>query len=183
MLRTDRLVLSPPSPDDAEAIFAACQDPVLQQYTTVPAPYERHHADDFIAKTQTWWDEGTEVTWAIRADGLLVGMIGVHALRDEEGEIGYWMADAARGQGYLVEAGRAVVDVALDPQGLALVRLGWRAIAGNIASARAARALGFRYEGLLRQGLHGPRGHHDGWIAALLPTDDRMPQPWPVLAD
>lgn len=48
-------------------------------------------------------------------------------------------------------------------------------------SARAARALGFRYEGLQRQALTSPRGRDDGWMAALLPDDDRTPVDWPVL--
>jgi RimJ/RimL family protein N-acetyltransferase len=72
-----------------------------------------------------------------------------------------------------------VIDVAFGE--LDLVRIQWRATVGNIASARTARALGFRYEGMLRQGLTDPRGRHDGWIAALLREDDRTPQEWPML--
>ncbi|WP_354003095.1 hypothetical protein [Microbacterium elymi] len=52
---------------------------------------------------------------------------------------------------------------------------------GNVPSARTARGLGFRYEGMLRQGLSDVRGRHDGWIAALLSGDDRTPVDWPVL--
>ncbi|WP_454118056.1 hypothetical protein [Microbacterium lacticum] len=47
-------------------------------------------------------------------------------------------------------------------------------------SARAARALGFRDEGLLREGIAGKTGRVDAWIAGLLATEDRTPQPWPV---
>ena len=71
----------------------------------------------------------------------------------------------------------------LQRAGAALQRIEWRAVVGNVASARVARSLGFRYEGVLRSALSNSRGRDDGWIAGLLPGDDRMPQPWPVLED
>ena len=77
-----------------------------------------------------------------------------------------------------------MIDWAFSPEGLDLARIEWRAVVGNIASARAARTLGFRFEGTLRQALRNGSGDRDdGWIAGLLATDDRTPQPWPVLED
>lgn len=96
-----------------------------------------------------------------------------------DAEIGFWATAAHRGRGVVAEAGRAVIDFAFSDLGLA--RLGWRAVAGNAPSARTARALGFRYEGMLRQGLTSPRGRDDGWMAGLLASDDRTPAEWPVL--
>jgi len=181
-LRTERLVLSVPTLDDVDAIFAACQDELIQRYTTVPVPYERQHAEGFVEKAARWWDAGTETTWAIRAGAALAGMVGLHRLGKGDGEIGYWMAPPFRGGGLLTEAARAVIDWGLRPDTLALQRIEWRAVAGNTASARAARALGFRYEGTLRAALVGGTGtRSDAWIAGLLPGDDRSRQPWPVL--
>jgi RimJ/RimL family protein N-acetyltransferase len=74
-----------------------------------------------------------------------------------------------------------VIDWAFSSEGAALARIEWRAVVGNEASARVARALGFRFEGTLRQALVSAKHRDDGWIAALLKTDERMPQPWPVL--
>ena len=181
-LRTARLVLSVPTDADIDPITEAAQDPEVPRWTTLPSPYERAHAEQFIAKAAEWWDAETELTWGIRADDRWVGMLGLHRVeRGGSAEIGYWMGAPSRGQGYLTEAARAVIDFAFDSQGLDLQRVEWRAVVGNIASARAARTLGFRYEGLVRQGLTGPRGRDDGWIAGLLVADERMPQPWPVL--
>lgn len=181
-LHTTRLELSLPTDADVEAITAAAQDPEVPRWTTLPSPYERAHAEDFIGKAARWWDEATELTWGIRRDGGWIGMIGLHRLRiGGDAEIGYWMAAPARGNGYLTEAARRVIDFAFAAEPLVLARLEWRAVVGNIASARAARSLGFRYEGLLREGLSDARGRHDGWIAGLLADDDRQPQHWPVL--
>lgn len=181
-LRTARLELSPPREGDADAIFAACQDETLQRYTTVPSPYTREHAEGFIEKSRGWWEAGSEATWAIRDGDTLVGMIGLHRLGGGAGEIGYWMAAPARGRGVLTEAAHAVIDWGFSPDGPALKRIEWRAVVGNISSARTARTLGFRFEGTLRQALANGAGvRDDGWIAGLLPSDDRTPQHWPPL--
>jgi RimJ/RimL family protein N-acetyltransferase len=184
ILRTPRLELRRPAQADIDAITAGAQDPEVPRWTTLPSPYTRAHAEDFVARAEKWWAEETELTWGIRHDDRWVGMIGLHRVkRGGDAEIGYWMALPARGKGYLAEAGRAVVDFGFSRDGLGLARIEWRAVVGNIPSARVARRLGFRYEGMLRQGLSDPRGRSDGWIAGLLRDDDRTPQPWPVLGD
>jgi RimJ/RimL family protein N-acetyltransferase len=183
MLRTERLVLSIPTEADVDAITAACQDPEVPRWTTVPSPYSRADAEDFVRLVASRWADGVETVWAIRQDDALAGMIGLHRITERpyggDAEIGFWSVAAHRGQGIMTEAARAVVDFAFEELGLA--RLTWRAVAGNVPSARTARALGFRYEGMLRQGLAGPRGRDDGWVAGLLASDDRTTAEWPVL--
>lgn len=182
-LRTERLLLSIPTADDIDAITAACQDPEVPRWTTVPSPYSREDAEEFVALVADWWADGAETVWAIRRGDELSGMIGLHRITTHphggDAEIGFWGTAAHRGQGIMGEAGRAVVDFAFAELGLA--RLAWRAVVGNVPSARTARALGFRYEGMLRQGLTSPRGRDDAWIAGLLASDDRTPVEWPVL--
>lgn len=182
-LTTERLVLRAPTEADVDAITEACQDPEIQRWTTVPRPYGRRDAEAFVRLVAHQWAEGSETVWGIRADDELVGMIGLHNVGEHftgpHAELGFWVTPSARGKGYLGEAARAVIDWGFAELGL--VRIRWQAVAGNIASARAARALGFRYEGLQRQALTSPRGRDDGWIAGLLPDDDRTPVDWPVL--
>lgn len=180
-LHTARLELSIPTHADVDAITEAAQDPEVPRWTTLPSPYARSDAEEFIALTERRWANGTDQTWAIRLDGAWIGGIGLHGTTPGgAAEIGYWMAKDARGHGYLSEAAARVVDFGFAPP-LGLVRIEWRAITGNVASARAARSVGFRYEGTVRQGLSDIRGRHDGWIAGLLATDDREPVPWPIL--
>ena len=184
VLRTERLTLSVPTEADVDAIFEACQDAEIQRYTTVPSPYERQHAEGFIPFAQGRWADGVEATWAIREGDTLAGMVGLHGITlGGAGELGYWMAAPSRRRGLLTEAARAVIDWGFSLDGAALQRIEWRAVVGNLGSARTARTLGFRYEGVLRRALANSFGRDDGWIAGLLHTDDRMPQPWPVLED
>lgn len=180
-LATERFVLTAPEAADVDAVFAACQDPEIQRWTTVPAPYERHHAEEFCTGADDRWRTGVEQTWAIREGTALLGVVGLNRTSADSAELGYWIAPAARGRGVLVEAAWAALDWGLDPAGGAYARIGWRAAVGNLASARAARALGFHFEGMSRMALPSHRGREDAWLAGLLPGDDRSPQPWPIL--
>ena len=181
-LRTDRLVLRPPAADDVDAIFEACQDPEIPRWTTVPSPYTREHAEGFVDLIARWWADGSQTIWGIFHGDVLVGVVGLHHITPHDtggsAELGYWATAESRGRGFMVEASRAVIDWGVAELGLA--RIVWRAVAGNIPSARTARALGFQYEGLMRQALTSPRGRDDGWAAGLLASDDRMPVAWPV---
>ncbi|PRB16609.1 GNAT family N-acetyltransferase [Microbacterium sp. MYb62] len=183
-LTTERLILRAPTEADIDAIADACRDPEIPRWTTVPNPYTREDAEEFVRHVAGWWADGSEVVWGMYAGEELVGMIGLHNIATHftgaSAELGYWVTAGARGKGYLTEAGRAVIDWGFAELGL--VRIRWQAVAGNVPSARAARTLGFRYEGLQRHALTSQRGRDDGWIAGLLPTDDRTPVDWPVLS-
>jgi RimJ/RimL family protein N-acetyltransferase len=182
ILRTERLELSLPVESDVDAIYDACQDAEIQRYTPVPSPYERRHAEDFVPRVAADWQSEAHVSWAMREGSVLAGMIGLYRLDGRgSGELGYWVSPWSRRRGLSVEAARAVIDWGFSPEGLGLDRIEWRAVVGNVGSARAARTLGFRYEGTLRQALVGSHGRDDGWIAGVLATDDRLPQPWPML--
>ncbi|MGP6170975.1 GNAT family N-acetyltransferase [Microbacterium sp. A196] len=181
-LHTDRLVLQAPTADDVDAIFEACQDPEIPRWTTVPSPYTRKDAEGFVELIAQWWADESQTIWGIFHNDTLIGVVGLHhiAAHDTGGstELGYWATAAARGQGFMVEASRAVIEWGFAELGLA--RITWRAVVGNIPSARTARALGFHYEGTVRQGLTSTRGRDDGWMAGLLASDDRTPTDWPV---
>ncbi|MBN9213794.1 MAG: GNAT family N-acetyltransferase [Microbacterium sp. SCN 70-200] len=181
-LTTTRLELSAPRESDIDEIYEACQDADTQRYTTVPSPYARAHAEEFVPRVAAQWAEGVHLTWAMREGPDLAGMIGLYRLDGTgAGEIGYWVSPWSRRRGLLVEAARRVIDWGFSAEGTGLQRIEWRAVVGNVGSARAARALGFRYEGLLRAGLPSKQGRDDGWIAGLLADDDRTPQAWPIL--
>lgn len=182
-LTTERLILRAPSTADIDAITTACQDPEIPRWTPIPNPYSRADAEGFVAFVADAWADTSETIWGMYVDDKLIGMIGLHQIAEHfaggRADLGYWVVASARGTGYLTEAARAVIDWGFSELGLA--RIHWQAVAGNIASARAARALGFRYEGLLRQAMTSPRGRDDGWMAGLLREDDRSPVHWPVL--
>jgi RimJ/RimL family protein N-acetyltransferase len=133
-----------------------------------------------------WWEVHSEYTLGIRLDehhgdpsggsGALIGMIGWRA----RGDIGFWMGAEHRGRGYMVEALATMVEwvfVEHDPE-----RIAWETLPGNLASARVARAAGFRYTGIAPVLVPARDGSHpDSWHAELRRDDDRDPKPgWPL---
>lgn len=198
------LVLSVPTGDDLDRITEICQDADIQEWTFVPRNYQRSDAQFFVEQVVAkGWSEGRELTWAIReadagAPPDLVGMLGITLSGPENartGEVGYWLAAAARGRGTMTRAVAALIDTAFDPSGpLALSALRWRCDihetshgpVPNWASWKVAWSLGFQREGRVRRFLPNDGRLHDGWIATLLPDDPREPRaPWdgPVEAD
>ena len=198
------LVLSVPTGDDVDRITEICQDVDIQEWTFVPRNYQRSDAQFFVEQVVAkGWSEGRELTWAIReadagAPPDLVGMLGITLSGPENartGEVGYWLAAAARGRGTMTRAVAALIDMAFDPKGpLGLSALRWRCEihetshgpVPNWASWKVAWSLGFQREGRVRRFLPHDGRLHDGWIATLLPGDPREPRaPWdgPVEAD
>ena len=198
------LVLSVPTGDDLDRITEICQDVDIQEWTFVPRNYQRSDAEFFVEQVVAkGWSEGRELNWAIReadagAPPDLVGMLGITLSGPENartGEVGYWLAAAARGRGTMTRAVAALIDTAFDPSGpLALSALRWRCdihetshgSVPNWASWKVAWSLGFQREGRVRRFLPNDGRLHDGWIATLLPDDPREPRaPWdgPVETD
>lgn len=169
---------------DVDDITLACQDPEVTAWTTVPSPYERSRAEAFLdGYVRPGWINGDELVWAVRAAGehRLMGVMGLHRVRDQSGEIGYWMAPWARRRGLGVRAARLALDHALDPEGLDLVRVRWSAFVGNWPSRRLAWELGIRYEGMRRQEAYVRGVRHDLWVGGILRGDPREPvDPWPA---
>jgi RimJ/RimL family protein N-acetyltransferase len=192
VLASERVRLSVPTARDVDSIAAICTDPAIAEWTTVPSPYSRADAEAFVTgMVVDGWKRETNFTWAVRepgeTDAPVLGMVGMTSEREpgveRVGELGYWAAPEARGRGLTTEATRLVVDWALDPEGLGLVRAHWSAFVGNWASRRVAWKVGFRFEGTLRRwGLQ--RGERrDAWVGSLLPDDLREPvEPWPTEA-
>ena len=151
----------------------------------VPVPYEREHAEFYVRElADRGWDRGTHCTWALRIDGEFAGIVSLDGIADAAAECGFWMAPASRGRGLITEAMTAVLSFgfALQPDGLALERVGWSAFAGNLTSARVAQKIGFRFEGSRRKGWVGRAGREDLWLAGVLSSDDRTaPTDWPML--
>ena len=191
-LRSERLILSIPAGDaDVDAIAHYCQDPLFEQFLTTPWPYTRGDAADFVERfVPERWADDSEFTWAIRAGdearegvehGTLLGMIGWRT----RGDLGFWMGAEHRGHGFTVEALAAVVEwVFAEPivDGRGVEQIDWETLPGNYASARVARAAGFRYTGLAPVVVPARDGSHpESWHGMLLRDDDReLKDGWPL---
>ncbi|MFE9912413.1 GNAT family N-acetyltransferase [Streptomyces clavifer] len=182
-LTTERLILRPVGPQDADAVFLACQDPDIQRWTVIPSPYTRADAELWTEKlAPAGWREDTMYSFAVvqRTDGALTGALGIDR-RGPSGtyEVGFWTAKEHRGRGFTAEAVRGAAHWVFTA--LAADRLEWRAEIGNAPSRTVALRAGFRMEGEQRSALLNKGIRRDTWTGALIPADLGLPGTHPYL--
>ncbi len=138
--------------EDIPDVTRACQDPEIPRWTAgIPQPYEEHHAQEWIARHDTMWAEGTRAPFAFcwATDGELLGAmtVGDIDLDRRSGAAGYWAAPWARNRGATTRALRLACRWAFDALDLEIVDL--MTIPGNQASERVAEKAGFTLVELL----------------------------------
>ncbi len=162
--------LRPWRDSDQAAIVAACQDPEIGRWTRVPFPYGEEDARAYLLQRYESVLEGSSAPFAIVAapGDRVLGSIAVMRIDwgNARGEVGYWLAPAARGQGHATRAVRLICAFAFGALGLE--RLALVAATANLASQRVAERAGFTREAELRSHTlnHGER--HDMVAFGLL---------------
>jgi RimJ/RimL family protein N-acetyltransferase len=163
-LEDEVVLLRPFDKGDVPAIVAACQDPEIPRWTSVPSPYTE-------ADAVAWLESDVEESFAVvdRSTGELLGSIGVRYLDSAVGEVGYWMKREARGRGLATRALALLSRWALVEKSLARFQL--RADVENVASQRVAEKAGFVREGVLRSSLELMGERRDVIMYSLVPDD------------
>ena len=152
-LTTDRLRLRPFRITDADAVASLAGDEEVARNTlNIPHPYDRRHAEEWIASHRSQLEQRDSVTYAVTLmeDGALVGAVGlILDPANDSAELGYWIGREHWGRGFATEAARAVVEWAFET--LDLHRIHASHFPRNPASGRVLEKLGMRREGRLRE--------------------------------
>jgi RimJ/RimL family protein N-acetyltransferase len=178
-LETERLVLRPMVAGDAPEIARLAGERAIARTTLhIPHPYTLEDAQQWIAKHQPRWEQGTCVSLAIclAHTGEMAGSIGItidatHSI----GELGYWIAVQHWGRGYATEAVRAVIEYAFEH--FELNRVQAHLFDGNIASQRVLEKVGMTCEGVHRQNVRKWDHFRDTIHYAVLRSEFRPHQP------
>jgi RimJ/RimL family protein N-acetyltransferase len=176
------VTLRPSAERDIDAIFNACQDPVIPEFTTIPATYTLDHAIDFVRSDPFSFAERRELRFVIDygngSDVKFAGVISLHTIniKNHTAEIGYWMEKSMRGKGIGTIAAKMITDYGFRS-------LGFRRIDGlvdvdNLASQKLLTSAGFQKEGILRNKVSRDDGRQIDM--ALFATTDST---WKPLAD
>jgi len=145
-IATPRLLLRPPTEEDAEAIFAYARDPRVCRYLAWPCHENLADTRRFLQTVEQGWLSGERLSWAIENGSGLVGMLGSELGRAGAG-IGYVLAHDEWEKGYASEALSAVCDALFSATSL---RSLWAfCVPENTASARVLEKCGFHRERLL----------------------------------
>jgi RimJ/RimL family protein N-acetyltransferase len=152
-VRTERLVLRPLVPGDADAMLAYRSRLDVSRYV----PFEPMSRDDILGRIAGQWsrteltDEGQALTLGaqVAATGELAGDVVLfwHSREHAGGEVGYVLNPALGGHGYATEAASAMLRLGFEELGLH--RIVARIDEANEASVRLARRLGMRQEARL----------------------------------
>ena len=164
--RTERLLLRPSWPEDAQALLqAVAEEEVIRNLAVVPWPYTAKDAHDF-AEMQHPLHYPQFLLWK-RTDAAprLVGACGI-AQREGAAELGYWIARPYWGMGYASEAASAVLGVA---RALGHKRLVSGHFTDNPASGKVLRKIGFRDTGKVE--LRESKGRGQAVPCALYALD------------
>ena len=135
---------------DADAVFAACQDPRIARFVPIPQPYTMAIAEGYVAFAVAATATGPDVHLAITdiADDAVLGAISRHGGDDHRAWFGYCLAPEARGRGVATHALRLIVDWTLATTGV--IRAELYTDPENDASGRVALRAGFELEGVRR---------------------------------
>lgn len=146
-LKTERLLLRPWHPEDAEDLFAVAGSPEVGPWAGWP-PHKsvaesRHIIRDILMTEETYAIELQDTETVIGSISLLLPGQSNLPLQKGEGELGAWIGKDYWGQEYVVEAAREVLRHGFEDLGL--VRVYGANFEGNTKSERLQEKLGFRY--------------------------------------
>lgn len=133
-LRTERLLLREFTPADADALAAYQRRPEYRRYYD-----EVPDAAELVARFVRWQHEEPRVRYqlAITLDGRVIGCCGIR-----EAEFGLELDPDYWGQGYALEAGRAILAFGRDTLGHRRIRATTNP--DHTAAIRLAERLGLR---------------------------------------
>ncbi|HLK24114.1 MAG TPA: GNAT family N-acetyltransferase [Caulobacteraceae bacterium] len=157
-ITTPRLSLREPRAADAAPLAELANDfDVARMTTSMPHPYTRADADEFLARMAAR-DRAREAIFAIEdARAGLVGVLGFHPKADAAApELGYWIGRPHWGQGLATEAARAALRWADREWGKRWTIAGH--FADNPASGRVLTKIGFLYTGVVSPLFSRARG-------------------------
>lgn len=111
------------------------------------------------------------LTCTIYYKNHFVGLVGLKDtdMINKKTEIGYWLSENYQKKGIMTRACQAVINYAFDV--LDVNRIQIKAATGNLKSQQVAERLGFKREGIEREGEYHSRGYVDLVVFGLLKSE------------
>lgn len=144
IIRTPRLLLRAPRPEDADAIAASLSDfSVARMLSKVPAPFHRQDAVDWLKQQAA--SNLPDWNFAIcDTDGRHLGTVSIE-LRHGQWHMGYWLNRSAWNRGLMTEAAGNALKAFFERMPNAKVHSGM--FSDNAGSLRVQQKLGFAITG------------------------------------
>lgn len=148
ILKTERLILRPWREEDSKDLYEHAKKPNVGPIAGFP-PHKNVEKSlevikNVLSKNINYAIILKETNKAIGSIGILIGKKSSLAKNNEEGEIGYWIAETYWGQGLMPEAVKEIIRYAF--QDLKLLTLWCGYYEGNKKSKRIQDKCGFKYD-------------------------------------
>jgi len=146
-LRTERLDLRHPVPEDCDQLFAIFNDPKGWLYEPESRHLERPVTEGFITRAAARWVNDGLSYWTARLIGSdqIIGIGGVQRHSSGHWNLSYRLGTEQQGHGYAAELGRAGIQAAqqADPEAAVIAWINET----NLPSRRVAERLGLILRG------------------------------------
>lgn len=132
---------------------------------TLEISYTRRFIEGYINS------EKTDLTCAIYFQDKFVGLIGLKDTDqiNKKTEIGYWLSESFQHQGIVTRSCQTLINYAFDNMNMNRIQI--KAATDNLKSRRVSERLGFKNEGIERDGELHSRGFVDLVVYSLLKAD------------
>ena len=150
---TERLLLRPLNLEDSQALLGIFSDPEVMRYWNTPPWTDLDDARDFIKSSAEEMARQESMTLGVvlKDTNELIGkcMLFSYEKESKRAEIGFGIGREYWGNGFVSEAGEALLDYGFNVLGLRRVEA--EIDPDNVSSGKTLERLGFMREGLLRQ--------------------------------
>lgn len=151
----DDIILRPPEETDSEGLFNLINKSRVYLREWLPWLETERTAFDtlrFIRFVREQQQRNESLNTSVWFRGVLCGMIGFHRFDwlNRSTSIGYWLSEDFQGKGIMTRSCKALVDFAFSQQKFNRIEI--RCAMGNTKSRAIPERLGFRQEGMIREG-------------------------------
>ena len=143
-IESSRLTLRCARLTDAPALSLLMVEEVSRWMASWPVPFTRAMAEERITKARAAAAAGDALPFAVerRADGVLLGWLGVDRVTSDRGAVAYWYGTAFHGQGYAKEALARGLEAAFAQLGVKVMEACLQH--ANLASIKVLTACGMK---------------------------------------
>ncbi len=168
-----RVRLRAPTEHDIDPLFALFSDPEVMRYWSREPMRERSEAIAYVSSIVEGFERRDLLNWIVadRADDRMIGTCTLYDLQVQHlrAGIGYALSPARQGHGFAREAVALALDWGFSTLGLHRIEADIEP--RNQPSERLLTALGFRFEGVLRERFCTPTEIQDSKLFGLLARD------------
>jgi ribosomal-protein-alanine N-acetyltransferase len=167
------ITLRKPEERDIVPLFEGVQDPIIPQFTRIPANYQMANAEHYVReRSPNGFTMRTELQLVLEYDGKFAGALSFHTLDLDSGkaEIGYWLTADVRGKGVATAATRLLTEYGFESIGFH--RIEALVVSSNVPSLKVLKNAGYMQEGIKRDACCQEDGTREDMVLfAAIRTD------------